>query len=281
VHRLSLLFLVACAYHSPSSSMGGDDDDGLPPDGDTPVERACLSMADPALCIEFEQGIPDFSAMDIAIDGSANRFDADADNVIAMTRDMTPQIEDRKAAGFGLTSQLVIDQDLALDGDVTVEMWMQLGFGIGSRSWLFDSNHRFFLSYGNNNRQIRCGINSDISGLRIDSVTTIDDDAWHHVACTFERATSEMKIFIDGAVAGCKPLATTIAARPGGTTIGAPHGGGDSFDHFVGALDGIHVYKRVLEPAMVCISATGDTDCTAECPIAPIGPNSGGHGPGQ
>lgn len=247
---------AACNFdpNQAGQEPGTDGTDG----GTTPTRGTC-SVPGTRLCLEFETDLP---PMQLALDASGNGHDAIATNVGLTTN--SPH--DSRAGEFlTATSSLTIADtpDLDLTGDVTMELWVRPGFGVG-RYWLVDHGDRYFMSIGDD-IQLRCGIDHDKT---VDSNMIVPfDGAWHHVACTYNEANKgEIKVFIDGAVTDCKQMSTAITAGPSTTTIGVKNGSTSPTEHFYGDLDNVHIYARTLDPREICTLA-GGAGCNAVCPI--------------
>ena len=278
-HWLFGVVLGGCAFNPPE--LGGGDDTPGGTDGATPKQPHVCTVPDTKLCIEFEQ---DDNPMALALDSSGNSHDAVGTLVVGDVerRIQKPALTvNEKAVAMTQSSRLEIGdtRDLAITGDFTIELWFIPSVTAGSRFWLLDSSGRYFMSYGDDH-QIRCGINdgSDKSKT-VDSNQTIEPDllTWHHVACVFDSVDhDEMRVYLDGQLSDCSKFDQVIEPRICGTSIGVRHLSGDPFEHFVGALDNVHVYATKLAPAAICTLATGGTTCGATCPGGAEGGGSSG-----
>jgi len=101
---------------------------------------------------------------------------------------------------------------LSLVGPFTVELWFRLDEPLGGervlllRKGLARANFYLWIWDGG---FARAGTYHAGSGSSVDTTTVIDDDAWHHLAMTYDR--TRMRIFLDGVLEG-------TTTTPGGDT---------------------------------------------------------------
>ena len=253
------LVLAACKFELPTGESPPDSSGGSATDG--PQSRRCTSLGNVAasdlrLCLELE----DASPMAVARDGSGLGHDARANLIGATVRG------GEQAGTFVAGSHLTIDPtpDLDISPHVTIDLFaaVQLPIASGARYWMLDHGDHYFVSYGDNH-EVRCGINHD---QQVDSGSSgrIEDALFHHIACTYDN--NELRVYIDGDVADCQTPGVTIDAAPKLTEIGHQSESPASSEQFLGALDNIHVFARVLAPAEICALAGRGSGCRPDCP---------------
>ena len=248
---LTALAVAGCSFELPVASPGAD--------GNGPQDRRCASLggvdaADLRLCLELE----DPSPMKVAQDDSGLDHDA-----LAVLVTPTPH-GDEQAGAFGTGSRLTVNltSDLDITPAVSIDLFAAVALPIasGDRYWMLDHGDHYFISYGDDH-QIRCGVEHDQT---VDSGTRIEDARFHHVACTYDG--SELRVYVDGDLAGCQTPDTTLDSTPALTDIGHRFGSVSTSEQFHGALDDIHVFGRVLLPDEICALARRGSGCNATCP---------------
>jgi hypothetical protein len=218
------------------------------------------STSDPdlRLCIDFDD------TNNLASDQLAHTVTSM--NLMPMQRDAGEPAVTVDASSFLHVGEAT---DLDIPDAVTVSMWMSVELAglpvsaVNSR-WLYDNNMQWFaqLRVGG---VIRCGI----GGEDADSIPIIADGGWHHVACTYAR--DEIRVYVDGNLHDCEDTADRPIPTGGddGFAIGANLAGGATgprfTEQFIGGIDNVQVFSRVLEPADVC-AASGHAGCRATCP---------------
>jgi hypothetical protein len=251
---------------------GADGVDGV--DGvDAPtVVRSCKATgpADLRLCIDFE----DPSLASLAVDGSGQSHDATATLISPMTRLATSGAE--QAAQLGGQSSLRVAETPDLDlASFTIEMWIKPQALLPSEVGLLDNYGQYTMQYDHQG-QLRCGL----AGTNyVNSDTSVGLGTWHHVACRFDGARREMKVFLDGDVSDCETYATPASTTAtAGTVIGARLDQGlpiPIFGHFIGGIDNVRVYSGAIEEPRLC-AAAGRSGCDFSCP--PSDGSGKGHG---
>jgi hypothetical protein len=201
---------------------------------------------------------------------------------LCLTFDHNPMVQDLSSAAhvlaepvFSVTSFVVQTNPVAIldnqshirfadapDFDVdelTVDLWMAPG-RIQNRAsfWMFDNETQYFASYEDDGR-VRCGIGSTIA-----TSTNGIGSGWRHIACRYDKTAQQLRVYVDGSVAGCAQVPGIPTAGTDGFTIGAQHDASGYHNHFEGALDAIHLYARPLTSAEIC-SAAHRTGCNPSC----------------
>jgi hypothetical protein len=266
------IILGGCEFTALDGGGTGDGDDGVDsPDAPT-VVRSCKATgpADLRLCIDFE----DASLTSLALDGSGQQHDATATLITPMTRLVTSGSE--QAAQLGGQSSLHVAETPDLDlASFTIEMWIKPQALLPSEVGLVDNDGQYTMQYDHEG-QLRCGL---AGSNYVNSNSSVVPGTWHHVACRFDGARREMKVFLDGDVSDCETYSTPASTTPdAGTVIGARFDQSaviPIFGHFIGGIDNVRVYSGAIEEPRLC-AAAGRGGCDFTCP--PSDGSGKGHG---
>ena len=246
---LPLLWLSACSFEK--EVPGPDGGDVVMPN---PTAR-CIGQ-DMRLCVDFE--------------GQGPEMVKDAFGSALMPINVLPALRDAAEGAAELMGASVVkvtnSNRLDIPTNLTIEMWTKPS-GAPPKSGdqqagLFTAAGQYELNF-EWDRRIECRIFGGGGDDNLDSSLQITD-AWHHVACTYDGA--EMRVYVDGQLAGCKSTNRTIATmNHDGAAIGANMMGPGFKNYFVGDLDNVHLYARTLTAAEIC-SGWGHHGCTDTCP---------------
>jgi hypothetical protein len=166
---------------------------------------------------------------------------------------------------FIITNQIQAQNGLALDGandyistsitsltgstNRTIEAWIKTGnvtnqrviVGMGT----MPIGTRFTLNV------LQGKLRIEIGGGGINSTKDIDDNAWHHVAVTYDNsATTKYKLYIDGSLdaSGNITAATLNVASGTGVAIGRRN---DAVNYFNGTIDEVRIWNTVRTAAEI------------------------------
>lgn len=261
VRWLLLALIAGCGF---SIEMGGpvvgDDQPPGQPDAGATTARMC-STTDPALalCIDFDD------STNLAADQLGHVVDAQNLTPMPRAQEMAVELDNTSRLHVGETN------DLDIADNLTVSMWISVdldGLPVSTTNsrWLYDNNTQYFaqLRLGG---IVRCGA----GGEDVDSAPIIADGRWHHVTCTYTR--DELRVYVDGHLHGCegvsdRPLATSgmDGFAIGANVSGSTGPGGPRFtDQFIGGIDNVQVFSRLLHAGEICTAANG-SGCLATCP---------------
>jgi hypothetical protein len=255
-----VVWLIAgCGFSTSTEPGGGDpgdpsDDPGDPGDptddpGPGPIAAVC-DVSDPSLrlCLTFDQS----PMVDLASPPHA----------LAELAGVTPlPIAGHTVAELGAQSQIRFAEATDLDvAELTVDLWIAPARISRRRSyWLFDNDTQYAASYEDDER-VRCRIGDEVA-----TSEQSFQDGWHHVACRYDAAERELRVYVDGSVAGCTTISNGIPTTgTGGLAIGANYEPTGTRDRFIGRLDGVHLYARALPSTEICLAARR-TNCNSSC----------------
>ena len=77
---------------------------------------------------------------------------------------------------------------------------------------------------------------------------TIYDGQWHHIAATYDSATSTKRLYFDGVELGSGLVIADLNVAATGFTLGATRTGGEGFN---GLIDDVRVYDNVLSQSEI------------------------------
>jgi hypothetical protein len=256
---LAALVVSGCGFSIDADGVGGDDQPGPtePDAGTTVVPRMC-STSDPSLrlCIDFDD------QTNLATDGSSSAHVVDAANLVPMQRDAEGAVQVNAASHIYIPESPKLD----IPEDLTVSLWIKADLGVTALAtrWLFDNNTQYFASMRADG-SIRCG-----SGTRVtDSPPILLDGQWHHVACTYED--DEMRTYVDGHIASCVEFSDRDIPTDGndgfavGANLSSTAGTPRFMEQFVGGIDNVQVFSRLVPSSELC-TAAGGTVCNTICP---------------
>ena len=236
----------------PAPDPGGGSDSGSGSGTGSAAAYAC-DVTDPSLrlCLTFDH-LP--MVADLAVPPHALVEATGVRQILRLIADAGAALDSRTRIRFADAPDLDVSE-------LTVDAWIAPA-AIPRRAsyFVFDNDTQYFASYEDDER-VRCGIGSAIARSNVTF-----RQSWHHIACRYDTALRQLRIYVDGNVSGCTSVPTGIPSTgTSGLAIGANYGPGGFRDSFVGNLDGLHLYARALGDAEIC-RAAGRTTCNATCP---------------
>ena len=166
------------------------------------------------------------------------------------------------ALGFNNYEDLAVLDHQAANGllDFSVSIWFKFE-GEGQGNFLSIANNRRdneinfnILSDGRLTSNVRNEAN--VRGIRIESVSRVNDGEWHHAVLTRTESSGEVTLFIDNVKELSKEMPKgIIEVGEGGFVFGNDQdclaGCFDSNQQFVGKIDDFRLYRRVIADAEV------------------------------
>ncbi len=209
-----------------------------------------------------------------AADASGNAYNGTLTNGAAIdTADTTDMIGAGKVSLDGVNDYVDIAAHVANFSGLsrgTISAWVRTTGGtqsIFSASDTTDSNSDVTFRLDSSGHLEFDVFNNNTALLEVESIVTLNDNAWHHVAVTVNTAGN--MLYIDG-------LATSVTYLTGNATtnrffddvsnldsmsIGRAEDNGGGKWYFSGLLDDVRVYDRALSP-------TDMSELAAEAPVA-------------
>ncbi len=90
-----------------------------------------------------------------------------------------------------------------------------------------------------------------LSNVSLDSPTLIANNTWYHFAASFNDATNQKTLYINGTSVGTQTANGTFGAAAGNASIGGEVASGESGNRFDGDLDEIHSTDTLLSAAWI------------------------------
>ena len=132
----------------------------------------------------------------------------------------------------------------------TIETWVKTGGNSeGIFSYAVPSNHNEILLFGQEDLGLYIGDASIYTGINI------ADDAWHHVAWTWESVTGTTKVFIDGVEQFSGTLKQGYTIQDGGALVF-----GQEQDSVGGGFDNSQAYEGLIRDIRVWDAARSQTE---------------------
>ncbi len=169
---------------------------------------------------------------------------------------------------------------LLLSPGITMSAWVKTtaSFGASLASiltrWGGTSNsdeYAFFLA-NTTGRQTMAINTPSVNGIT--ATTNINDNAWHQVVFTFDKATGVHKMYVDGVQTYTNTIAGGIATItvPQSVVIGAQWTNGSPTRYFNGSIDDIGVYAEALTPQDVATLYTTESSQGCVPPAITLNP---------
>ena len=152
-----------------------------------------------------------------------------------------------RALSFDGDDDLVTVPDSAsidLTTGMTLEAWVKPEAATDWRTVIFkeSSGHSAYALYANGETDVPSVYLGGVSGAL--GTSELDAGKWTHLAATYDG--NNLRLFVNGTLAGTLPHEGDLSATDGPLTFGANHVWGE---HFRGLIDEVRVYNRALSAA--------------------------------
>lgn len=130
-------------------------------------------------------------------------------------------------------------EDTAILGglsEATLMAWIDLDAGFNSVGYVIGQN-KFYLRVHTNKK-----VQAYVNGIQLQSTVALTTKRWYHVAAVL--GNDELKLYINGTLAGTKALTQAIATDATKLTIGKNPSG--TTDYFKGKIDEVRVFNVAL-----------------------------------
>ncbi|WP_327006798.1 glycoside hydrolase family 2 [Dactylosporangium sp. NBC_01737] len=143
--------------------------------------------------------------------------------------------------------------------DYTAAAWVKLDRADGAFQTVVSqdgpTNSDFFLQYSGADQRFAMSF----VGVRALSPTKPNPDQWYHLVGVRDTVKGELRLYVDGELAGTASACLPQAAPTGNTVIGRGKFGGNPVDFLDGTVDQVHLYDRALTPAEIRQLSTSGT----------------------
>ncbi|MEU8818568.1 LamG-like jellyroll fold domain-containing protein [Actinoplanes sp. NPDC048796] len=108
-------------------------------------------------------------------------------------------------------------------------------------------NSDFFLQYSGADQRFAMSF----AGVRALAPVKPTVGQWYHLVGVRDTVKGELRLYVDGTLAGSVSACLPQAAPTGNTVIGRGKYGGNPVDYLDGTVDQVHLYDRALSPAEI------------------------------
>jgi hypothetical protein len=130
--------------------------------------------------------------------------------------------------------------------DYTASAWVKLDKADGAFQTVVSqdgaTNSDFFLQYSGADQRFAMSF----AGVRALGPVKPDAGRWYHLVGVRDSVKGELRLYVDGALAGTVSACLPQAAPTGNTVIGRGRFGGNPVDYLDGTVDNVHLYDRAL-----------------------------------
>jgi len=104
------------------------------------------------------------------------------------------------------------------------------------------TNSDFYLQYSGADQRFAMSF----AGVRALAADKPSVDRWYHLVGVRDTVKGELRLYVDGQLAGTASACMPQAAPTGNTVIGRGKYGGNQVDFLDGTVDQVHLYDRAL-----------------------------------
>ncbi|BCJ45067.1 glycoside hydrolase [Actinoplanes ianthinogenes] len=135
--------------------------------------------------------------------------------------------------------------------DYSVAAWVKLDKADGAFQTVVSqdgaANSDFFLQYSGADQRFAMSF----AGVRALGPSKPEVGRWYHLVGVRDTVKGELRLYVDGVLAGTADACLPQAAPTGHTVIGRGKFGGNPVDYLAGAADQVHLYDRALSAAEI------------------------------
>ena len=135
--------------------------------------------------------------------------------------------------------------------DYTAAAWVKLDRADGAFQTVVSqdgpANSDFFLQYSGADQRFAMSF----VGVRALAPVAPEVGRWYHLTGVRDSVKGELRLYVDGELAGTANACLSQATPAGNTVIGRGKYGGNPVDHLDGTVDQVHLYDRALSAAEI------------------------------
>lgn len=219
----------------------------------------------------FDSGMSGYWNLDtstsMAFDTSGNYNHGYIDNNPVLSSDVPAlSFTDLKSLAFNATNSYVAiskTASLSLQSS-TIAIWFKADASVTSRRSIISdralsTGYTCFLAGQSDGGFSPGELVCDISGTTVRSGSQLNDNTWHHLALAIDNASAAATIYVDG----IKKVTASVAYATSTYSLLLAQVANLGTQPFLGNLDEVRVYNRVLTTAEVALLAAGSAPDTA------------------
>jgi hypothetical protein len=135
---------------------------------------------------------------------------------------------------------------LDTSSDYSAAAWVRLGKADGAFQTVISQdgpgNSDFYLQYSGADQRFAMSF----AGVRALAPVKPEVGRWYHLVGVRDTVKGELRLYVDGVLAGTVGACLPQAAPTGDTVIGRGKYGGNAVDYLDGTVDQVHLYDRAL-----------------------------------
>ncbi|GAA0488129.1 glycoside hydrolase [Paractinoplanes deccanensis] len=157
-------------------------------------------------------------------------------------------VEGRTGQGVALENAFMDAGKPVLDtsSDYSAAAWVKLDKADGAFQTVISqdgpANSDFYLQYSGADQRFAMSF----AGVRALAPVKPEVGRWYHLAGVRDTVKGELRLYVDGALAGSVSACLPQAGPTGNTVIGRGKYGGNPVDYLDGTVDQVHLYDRAL-----------------------------------
>ena len=206
-------------------------------------------VTDPSLvwCLEFDE--PGLATATTTLDGAGQHNDPAISGINVVTRNVPANSQ---AIALTTSSSISIAKPGTFDLQAyTLTAWVYRSSN--SELGVIDTSHQYTMSISSTDRTVECSASNQMGTIgTLSSLSGTGANEWDLIACTFDGqhlCSYSLRNGSTTASGGCGNFNQTLATFGGTTTVGEWATG---TSHFVGQIDQVRIYNRVLSATEIC-----------------------------
>ena len=145
--------------------------------------------------------------------------------------------------GVNAYVQVPSSGSLGMAGSVTLEAWIKPMTATANQRIVQREKYSLKLITSANGLKVKLSLDGATTTEHVTSVNAVSTGVWHHVVGVFDGASSQLRVYIDGALDNTKAWTEGVAAGTGALRIGRAL---DNTEPFNGVIDEVRVTSRAV-----------------------------------
>jgi hypothetical protein len=202
---------------------------------------------------------------------------AGSDGTCTLTDTLTIFVNAAALNFDGVDDNVSIPNNAALNisNVITIESWIKTTGSPTAEQYIVTKNDDSYyvgLNVAGAVGQVSFYLNGVSSSWLYSNSTTLNDNNWHHIACTYDGVT--MSIYVDGLLDNSTPLTGTITTGTSNVYLGSRNNN----QFFQGSMDEFRIWNRTLCAQEIQHNMTGEVATNANSLVAYYKFNQGYNG---